>query len=161
MSKQRIFSMRFLGSCILVLVLILGWSTIYADDFYVVAVGKKATGDATVNDVLKGKTFSNSSATGLVGARPPAPVEKTGQTYSSRSGDDGNLQKGVAWPNPRFSAGTYVATDNLTKLMWQKSPATVAKPWSSAIDDCNGLTIYEPTGTFTIIYQCKGTAKSD
>jgi hypothetical protein len=45
----------------------------------------------------------------------PALVFKTGQTTSYRSGDDGDLEKGVTWPNPRFtdnSDGT--VTDNLT-----------------------------------------------
>lgn len=35
-------------------------------------------------------------------AGPPAPVEKTGQTTWYLVGDDGNFQKGVSWPNPRF-----------------------------------------------------------
>jgi hypothetical protein len=51
----------------------------------------------------------------------PAPVEKSGQTTSFFTGDDGNLQKGVAWANPRFtdnSDGT--VTDNLTGLIWLK-----------------------------------------
>jgi hypothetical protein len=50
-----------------------------------------------------------------------APVPKTGQTTSYASGDDGALQKGVAWPTPRFtdnSNGT--VTDKLTGLIWMK-----------------------------------------
>ncbi|MCW9078616.1 MAG: hypothetical protein OQK74_05525, partial [Gammaproteobacteria bacterium] len=46
---------------------------------------------------------------------PPAPVAKTGQTSSWAPGDDGDLEKGVAWPSPRFTDnldGT--VTDNLT-----------------------------------------------
>ena len=49
----------------------------------------------------------------------PAPVLQTGQTISYSTGDDGDLVKGVAWPNPRFgdnADGT--VTDNLTGLMW-------------------------------------------
>ena len=30
----------------------------------------------------------------------PAPVPKTGRTTSTHIGDDGDLQKGVTWPNP-------------------------------------------------------------
>ena len=48
-------------------------------------------------------------------------LPKTGQTISYAPGDDGDLQKGVAWPNPRFvdnADGT--VTDNLTGLMWTK-----------------------------------------
>jgi len=48
-----------------------------------------------------------------------APVEQTGQTTLYATGDDGDLQKGVAWPDPRFTDnedGT--VTDNLTGLIW-------------------------------------------
>ena len=50
-----------------------------------------------------------------------APVPKTGQTTPYVAGDDGTLQKGVAWPAPRFtdnSNGT--VTDKLTGLIWMK-----------------------------------------
>lgn len=49
----------------------------------------------------------------------PSPVAKTGQTTSYETGDDGDLEVGAPWPNPRFTAhsdGT--VTDNLTGLMW-------------------------------------------
>jgi len=52
----------------------------------------------------------------------PARVPKTGQTTSYATGDDGDLEKGVSWPNPRFtdnSDGT--VTDNLTGLIWLKN----------------------------------------
>ncbi len=32
----------------------------------------------------------------------PAPLAKTGQTTSYATEDDGHLQTGVEWPNPRF-----------------------------------------------------------
>ena len=51
----------------------------------------------------------------------PAPVPKTGQTTSYATGDDGGLEEGVAWPDPRFTDkedGT--VTDNLTGLIWLK-----------------------------------------
>src|SRR6056297_1328819 len=48
----------------------------------------------------------------------PARIPKTGQT-SGIKGSDGDLQKGVAWPNPRFTKnGNYTVIDNLTGLMW-------------------------------------------
>jgi len=56
----------------------------------------------------------------LIGLR--AQVPKTGQTTSYATGDDGNLQKGVTWPAPRFTDnldGT--VTDNLTGLIWLKN----------------------------------------
>jgi hypothetical protein len=49
-------------------------------------------------------------------------VPKTGQTISYATGDDGDLQKGMAWPDPRFTDnedGT--VTDNLTGLIWLKN----------------------------------------
>jgi len=49
----------------------------------------------------------------------PAPVQKTGQTISYNTSDDGDLEKGVAWPNPRFTNnGDGTVTDNLTGLIW-------------------------------------------
>ena len=52
----------------------------------------------------------------------PAPVAKTGQTTSYATGDDGDFEKGVAWPSPRFTDnddGT--VCDHLTGLMWAKN----------------------------------------
>ncbi len=60
---------------------------------------------------------------------------KTGQTASYATGDDGDLEKGVTWPNPRFtdnSDGT--VTDNLTGLIWLKDA------------DCLGTKEWEDTG---------------
>ena len=71
----------------------------------------------------------------------PAPVAKTGKTMSYATGDDGNLEKGVAWPNPRFTDnedGT--VTDNLTGLVWLKNANCFGKKnWTDALNDCNGL----------------------
>ena len=52
----------------------------------------------------------------------PAQLWKTGQTYIYVFGDDGDLEKGVAWPAPRFIGhGDGTVTDNLTGLMWTKN----------------------------------------
>ena len=49
----------------------------------------------------------------------PAPVPKTGQATSYATGDDGEYQKGITWPNPRFTDnGDGTVTDNLTGLIW-------------------------------------------
>jgi hypothetical protein len=75
------------------------------------------------------------------GCDPPAPVEKTGQTTSYATGDDGELERGVAWPNPRFTDnldGTI--TDNLTGLIWLKDANCFGqRTWNEALTDCNGL----------------------
>ena len=47
-----------------------------------------------------------------------AGVPKTGQTESYYPGDDGDLEKGICWPNPRFTINGGTVTDNLTGLMW-------------------------------------------
>lgn len=116
-------------------------------------LSEEAAGNATREDVLRGKTFSNSSATGLTGTRPPVPVAKTGQTYSYTIGDDGYFEKGKFWPIPRFTAGVYVVTDNLTGLIWVKSVSAGKMQWSQAIDYCTSLVIWEPAGgPFSILY---------
>jgi hypothetical protein len=74
-----------------------------------------------------------------------AGVPRTGQATSYRTGDDGDLQKGVAWPDPRFTDhGNGTVTDNLTGLMWVKEPHGLdgnsgGQTWNNAIDFCNGL----------------------
>jgi hypothetical protein len=77
----------------------------------------------------------------------PAPVAKTGQTTSYRTGDDGDYEKGVASPNPRFmdnEDGTVI--DNLTGLMWAKDtnldvPDFQMSSWDYAIDYANNLSL--------------------
>jgi hypothetical protein len=67
-----------------------------------------------------------------------ASLAKTGQTTSYAAGDDGDLQKGVDWPDPRFTDhedGT--VTDNLTGLMWTKNASIYERrSWSEAISEC-------------------------
>lgn len=71
----------------------------------------------------------------------PALVAKTGQTASHAEGDDGDLEKGEAWPSPRFtdnSDGT--VTDNLTGLIWLKDAnAFGMRNWATALADCATL----------------------
>ncbi len=64
-----------------------------------------------------------------------APVAKTGQTTSYASGDDGDLQKGVTWPNPRFTDnGDGTVTDNLTGLIWLKDADALGRNiWTDAL----------------------------
>jgi hypothetical protein len=85
----------------------------------------------------------------------PANVPKTGQALCydttgwfvacTGTGQDGDLKTGVAWPDPRFVAGTGTGadcvTDNLTGLMWVKAPSTTPVTWDTALTDANGLTL--------------------
>jgi len=70
-----------------------------------------------------------------------APVSKTGQTTSYATGDDGDLQRGVMWPNPRFTDnGDGTVIDNLTGLIWLKDANCFGgKIWADALSDCNEL----------------------
>lgn len=84
-------------------------------------------------------------------------LPKTGQTICydasgtviacAGTGQDGELQMGVAWPNPRFTDnGDQTVTDNLTGLMWPKdaktTPVTYNGSWlcnTSSIFDKNAI----------------------
>ena len=71
-----------------------------------------------------------------------APVAKTGQTTSYGTGDDGDLKKGVAWPNPRFTDNNDgTVTDNLTGLIWLKNANANngRMTWNAALDFANNL----------------------
>ena len=71
-----------------------------------------------------------------------APVAKTGQTSSFRTGDDGDLQPGVEWPSPRFTDNGDTITDNLTTLMWaEDTNADGTKNLTDAIAYCNALSL--------------------
>ncbi len=85
----------------------------------------------------------------------PADLPETGQTkcYDSNNpaneipctntGQDGDLKKGVAWPSPRFTVdGTGLCiTDNLTGLMWVRTPGSTLRTWANALSDANGLSL--------------------
>ncbi len=108
-----------------------------------------SSGNAVMEDIANGKkawvdgieiTGTGTMATNF------APVEKTGQIASYRSGDDGTNQEGVTWPSPRFTNhGDGTVTDHLTGLMWIQNPDATKRTWYDAIDYCNGLT----TATYT------------
>ena len=72
-----------------------------------------------------------------------ALIEKTGQitSYSATGGEDGDLKKGVKWPNPRFTDnGNGIVKDNLTKLIWLKNAnAFGERTWEQALSDANTL----------------------
>ena len=80
-------------------------------------------------------------------------LPKTGQTtcYDTAgavipcagTGQDGDIQAGVDWPSPRFTVSTdgYCVTDNLTGLMWVRSPDSVTRTWQQALDYANGLSL--------------------
>jgi len=113
---------------------------------------KDNTNGAAPADVADGKTFwglkdgSWGPQTGTAaggGGAGTAAVPKTGQTTSYRTGDDGDLEPGVASPSPRFTDnGNETVTDNQTGLMWAKNAnLDGTKTWNAAIDYCNALSL--------------------
>jgi hypothetical protein len=90
------------------------------------------------------------SGAGVAGALVAATVPRTGQStcYDAAddvaacagTGQDGELQKGVAWPAPRFTVGAGAeadcVTDALTGLVWARSGDLqgAATTWQGALD---------------------------
>ncbi len=67
-------------------------------------------------------------------------VLKTGQTRSYGPRDDGALQKGGAWPTPRFTDNNNgTVTDNLTGLIWTKNSVMAIENWDDALSFANSL----------------------
>lgn len=80
-------------------------------------------------------------------------LPQTGQTacYSASgalipcagTGQDGELRKGVPWPDPRFTVSGDCVMDNLTGLMWTKNGnlPNGTRTWQQALDYANSLSL--------------------
>jgi len=91
---------------------------------------------------LPGLSLAGEFLGGIEGWEPKrAWVEKTGQTDIYAPGDDGDLQKGVVWPVPRFrDNGDGTVTDRLTGLVWLKNANCFERrTWDDALTVCNDL----------------------
>lgn len=68
-------------------------------------------------------------------------LPQTGQVATIKQGDDGSLQKGVAWPKQRFTDNRNgTVTDKLTGLTWLKQADCFnAMNWSDALSTANTL----------------------
>jgi hypothetical protein len=66
----------------------------------------------------------------------PANPWKSGQTSTYHTGDDGDLEMGVAWPSHRFvDMGDGTVIDALTGLMWLKDADCFGySDWQTALD---------------------------
>ena len=117
---------------------------------------------ALPGDVLSGKTYWGLRSDAAWGPQTgtaalySAGVPKTGQTecYKSQgpwaactcgsencpSGQDGDLEKGVPWPDPRFTDnGDGTVTDNLTGLVWlQDADCWGKETWAQALAAATG-----------------------
>lgn len=68
-------------------------------------------------------------------------LPRTGQTTTDATGDDGDLEKGAAWPSPRFTdRGNGTICDSLTGLMWEQAPSG-ASTWTDALNHANDLVL--------------------
>ena len=108
-----------------------------------VATGQAVPGDAngdgvvTVLDVFFTINYLFAAGPAPISSGAPSPVPRTGQTTSYATGDDGDLERGVAWPAPRFTDnGNGTVTDKLTGLIWLKNAncANAAASWQVALD---------------------------
>ena len=83
----------------------------------------------------------------------PADLPKSGQITCTDStgavvscmdtGQDGDLQAGAAWPNPRFTwdeTGNCI-TDKLTDRVWVRNPDATVRNWQQALDFANNLAL--------------------
>ena len=96
-------------------------------------------GDA---DLVASNILSGTNLFGLMGVYPLAGAPRTGQIISYTVGDDGDLKRGVAWPNPRFTDnGNGTVTDNLTGLIWLTNAncAGATRNWATALSDVGQL----------------------
>ena len=140
------------------------------DEIMSVAPSVDDTNGATQMQVLTGRTAWGLTSAGwglMTGMYPLAPVPKTGQTKcytasvgseedcpedtGSYPGQDGDWQKGVTWPSPRFTDNNDgTVTDNLTGLVWLKNANCLAffstdstgqnnRIWSNALKAANSL----------------------
>ncbi|OGL45816.1 MAG: hypothetical protein A2W05_10650 [Candidatus Schekmanbacteria bacterium RBG_16_38_10] len=58
------------------------------------------------------------------------------------TGQDGEIQVGVAWPNPKFAVSGDCVTDNLTGLMWSRNANLAGyMNWNAALNYANNLTL--------------------
>ncbi|MBF0212756.1 MAG: tandem-95 repeat protein [Magnetococcales bacterium] len=107
-----------------------------------------ATGTDTFTYKASDGTTDSNTATVTVtiaattsGGTGEALVIKSGQTTSYATGDDGDLEKGVAWANPRFTdQGDGTVKDNLTALVWMKNAnCWNNQTWDNAFTKIEGL----------------------
>jgi len=118
--------------------------------------GRSGPWDVALNPSYPYETFSSGEAEilQLFNMYNPIKLPKTGQTKCydangdiiscTNTGQDGEIQAGVAWPEPRFQDnGDQTVTDKLTGLTWTKDGNTpgvstcepgLVKTWQEALD---------------------------
>jgi hypothetical protein len=143
-----------MACCSMVFFTLIFIDAVFADDLFVVPVAK-AVGNAESEQVLTGKTFSNSSKRGLTGTRPYSPVADTGAATSRYPGDDASYKLYVGASAPDRFTYPFVLSgggrfDPLTGLYWEINPPySAAYGWQGAINRCEALTTNGVFGTYT------------
>jgi hypothetical protein len=108
-----------------------------------------STSQGFMAEGVKGATYEVWAVRGT--STGPAPVWKTGQATCyddlgavvacAGTGQDGDHQAGVAWPDPRFTNnGDGTVTDNLTGLVWlQNANCFGNRTWTDTLADAQSL----------------------
>jgi hypothetical protein len=117
-----------------------------ADWAFIVYMDNADSGWDFINAQVKDNLYYNVWPVRDGAATAPARLWKTGQTISYATGDDGDLQKGVDWPSPRFTVGTGAEAgcviDNLTGLMWERNASgSDHADWVGALSYANNLSL--------------------
>ena len=97
--------------------------------------GLKACWPYYINVLVRDQSNHKAVYSGLYQwTQAPCPSFATGQTSQVTPGDDGDLEKGTAWPVPRFTNnGDGTVTDHLTGLIWQRAAPAAAMTWDMAV----------------------------
>jgi hypothetical protein len=95
-------------------------------------------GDLAAANIRSGVNLFGVVGTLTGGGTYNAGVPQTGITATLATGDDGDLEAGVTWPNPRFTDnGDGTVTDNLTGLIWLQNTNCAGgfRNWTRALSD--------------------------
>jgi hypothetical protein len=97
-------------------------------------------GDTNAPILKEKKSLRRALKHELVPYRLLMGILKTGQVTPYADGDDGDLEKGVPWPKPRFvDHGNGTVTDRVSGLMWTKDARQIPEKmnWHDALTACN------------------------
>lgn len=91
--------------------------------------------EASGIDILLSDSNSDVALSDYIPVRGQSTIlNQSGQTNVYKSNDDAATKSGIAWPVPRFydkNDGTVI--DNMTALIWEKTPSNIVKKWSDCL----------------------------
>ena len=127
------------------------FTTAPANDLCTAGTASAVTGSGPWKWTCHGGGELYTACSAYLQGTPVIQLPKTGQTGCwdlngnvidcVTTGQDGELQAGASWPDPRFSDnGDQTMTDNLTKLVWSKDANPGGNTtWQSSLDYIKGL----------------------